>query len=161
MNTGKMPVLQKMDAIELEEFTGNYKPVADDRPLMPEPPPVRLVAIDDVHLPAANGWERQLDAFYIGRLRFERKFKDETDGAIIYHAENERLCFDLLEPPIARDGIRPTGIEIDWLEDFEHQLIEDKIDHTRQVGLLPGEDSILVQDPAGNWLLVTQRRLVA
>ncbi|MBV8780201.1 MAG: hypothetical protein JO353_02280 [Phycisphaerae bacterium] len=149
-----------MDAIELEEFGGDYKPVADERPLMPEPPPVRLIAIDDVHLPVSSGQEREMDAFYIGRLRFVRKPDDEADGVLIYHAENQRLCFDILEPPIARDSVRPIGMEITWLNELEIQLIEDQIPHTRQVGLLPGEESLLLQDPAGNWLQIQQARPV-
>ena len=156
-----MPVLQKtMDPIQLEESSGLHKPVADDRPLIPEPPPVRLIAIDDVHLPAANGLERELVQFYVGMLRFVRKATEEAEGLVIFHAENQRLCFDVLEPPITRESIRPIGIEVVQLDDIEHRLLDEQTPHTRQVGLLPGDDSILLQDPAGNWITLVQLNIV-
>jgi hypothetical protein len=127
---------------------------------MPEPPPVRLIAINDVHLPAASGFERELDGFYIGLLAFVRRPSSDANELLIYDAENQRLCFDVLEPPIGRDTVRPTGIEIRSIPALEQQLIDAQIPHTRQIGLVPGEDSILLQDPAGNWLNVSEMRIV-
>jgi hypothetical protein len=40
---------------------------------MPEPLPVRLIAVADVRLPATAGFEHELDAFYVGLLGFERE----------------------------------------------------------------------------------------
>src|SRR4026208_1292462 len=38
----------------------------------PGPLPVKLLAVEDVRLPATAGLESQLDAFYVGLLGFER-----------------------------------------------------------------------------------------
>ena len=45
-------------------------------------------------------------AFYVGLLSFER---DADDSVVVYHAENFRLIFDVLEPPIERDTMRPLA----------------------------------------------------
>jgi hypothetical protein len=142
--------------MELEESSIEFKPVHDNRPHMPEPPPVRLVAVEDVHVPAASGVERELDAFYVDLLRFEREGNDE--GAIVYKAENQRLCFDVLEPPIERDTMRPTGIEILNLVELQRILAEREAEFIFQKGLVPGQENILLQDPAGNWVQISQFR---
>ena len=140
--------------MELEESSIEFKPVHDNRPHMPEPPPVRLVAVEDVHVPAAAGVERELDAFYVELLRFER---DANEGdAIVYKAENQRLCFDVLEPPIERDTMRPTGIEILNLVELQRILTEREVEFIFQKGLVPGQENILMQDPAGNWIQISQ-----
>jgi len=144
--------------LELDEPTISFKPVRDRRPHMPQPPPVWLVGIDDIHLPAAAGLEIQLDEFYVGLLRFERE--GAADGHITYKAENFRLCFDVLEPPLTREDFRPIGIDIPSLALIEHQLIEREIEFQWQRGLSLGRDTLLLQDPAGNWIALTERRAV-
>jgi hypothetical protein len=124
----------------------------DRRPRIPEPLPVRLVTIDDAHLPAGAGCEVELDEFYLGILGFEREPGDSLLG---YRAENFNLIFDVLEPPIVRDDMRPLGIEVLSLADAEAKIIEAKIDYERQRGLHPGQESLLLQDPAGNWIELT------
>ena len=75
------------DAIELEPSSGTPITAADDsRRHMPEPPPVRLIAVGDVVVPARRGLEAQLDAFYVDVLRFERS--ERPAGA--YASERER-----------------------------------------------------------------------
>src|SRR3954453_16315082 len=96
-------------SMELEQPSFVFKPRIDRRPLIPEPLPVKLVKIDDAHLPAAAGREVELDAFYVGMLRFERLDVPET---LAYRAENFDLLFDVLEPPLERDTLRPLGIEV-------------------------------------------------
>jgi hypothetical protein len=59
--------------IALEPAGGESLPELDRRRRMPEPLPVRLVSVADVRLPATAGLERQLDAFYVGLLGFERE----------------------------------------------------------------------------------------
>ena len=63
------------DAIELEEVSdsGATRSEPDARRQMPEPLPVRLVAVADVRLPAPAGVERALDAFYVDLLGFVRE----------------------------------------------------------------------------------------
>src|SRR5437764_639505 len=108
---------------------------------MPEPPPVRLVAIDDVHVPAAAGLEIQLDEFYVKLLRFEREGADRGD--VIYKGESFRLYFDTLEPPFQRDDFRPIGIDVPALAVIEQQLIEREIEYERQKGLTIGQQTLL------------------
>jgi hypothetical protein len=114
-----------------------FRPAADRRPVIPEPPPVRLVTVDDATLPASTGSEAALDAFYMKLLRFERDAK--ADG-IVYRAENFRLRFELVEGPIARDHLRALGIEVPSLNATETEL------------LVLGHDKLALLDPAGNWL---------
>jgi hypothetical protein len=45
----------------------------DRRAPLSEPPPVRLVAVEDVSLPTPPAFEKHLDAFYVDLLRFERE----------------------------------------------------------------------------------------
>jgi hypothetical protein len=140
--------------MELEESRIDFKPVHDPRPHMPEPPPVRLVAVDDVHVPVAAGVEPELDGFYVALLRFERDIADA--GAVIYKAENQRLCFDVLQPPIDRDTVRPIGIEILDLAALQRIFAEREMEFIHQRGLLPGDENLLLRDPAGNWVQISQ-----
>jgi hypothetical protein len=52
------------------------------------------------------------------------------------------------------------GVEIPSLAEAERKLIEGRIEYIRQKGLVPGHDNILLQDPAGNWLELTEARLI-
>jgi hypothetical protein len=143
--------------MELDEARLQFKPNVDRRPRIPEPLPVRLVTIDDARLPSAAGLERQLDAFYVGTLGFERKEGEE----IVYRADNFSLRFDTVEPPVKRDDFRALGVEVPSLNDLELKLIEAEAEYERRRGLLPGEESIVLLDPAGNSLEITDRRGVA
>jgi hypothetical protein len=118
---------------------------------------VRLATVDDARLPAAAGLERQLDAFYVGVLGFARVPRDD---AIAYRAENFILHFTVIEPPLRRDDMRPLGMEVPSLAELELKLVAAEVEHTRQRGLLPGEESIVLLDPAGNWLEIVDRRAV-
>lgn len=146
------------EKIELEESHHSLAPNEDHRPPMPEPPPVRLLAVADVHLPAAAGKEPELDAFYIDLLQFEREVSD--DEVLIYKADNFRLIFDILEPPITRDELRPTGILIRSLVVLQQQLIDREITFEWQRGIAPGMHQIVLQDPAKNWVSIGERREV-
>lgn len=142
--------------MDLEAPNFDFKPARDPRRHMPEPPPVRLVAVADVHLPAAAGVEAPLDDFYTVLLPFEREAHDQ--GHVIYKAENYRLIFDIHEPPLSRDELRPTEILIRSLSVFRQQLIDREIEHEWQKGLTAGTHHILLQDPAGNWLAIGEWR---
>jgi len=144
--------------VELEQSRIEFKPVRDRRRHMPEPPPVRLVAVADVHMPSAAGWETQLDDFYVKLFRFERE--GAASGHLTYKSENFRLYFDVLEPPIHRDDFRPIGIEVPILSVIEQQLIEHELEYERLKGLSPGQQTLLLQDPAGNWLQVGEMKRV-
>jgi hypothetical protein len=148
--------LAQSDApIELITPTGPFRATIDRRPRMPEPLPVKLITIENATLPARAGLEVQLDEFYVGLLGFERAFPPES---LIYHAENFDLIFDVLEPPVERDTLRTLGIEVPSLAQTEQKLIDRELPYTRQKSLQPGTESLLVLDPAGNWLALTEFR---
>jgi hypothetical protein len=54
--------------------------------------------------------------------------------------------------------MRPLGIEVPSLVDAEHKLIDQEIRYARQKGVNPGRESLLVLDPAGNWIEITETR---
>ena len=129
----------------------------DQRPGIPEPPPVRLVAVKDVRLIAPAGAERQLDEFYVGLLELER----EPDSHFpVYRAENLRIWFDIVEPPVGRGDMRPLGIEVSSLVEAEHKFIDAKIEYVLQKGVNPGDESLLLLDPAGNWIEISESRMI-
>lgn len=144
--------------MELEPASRTFKPYVDRRPRVPEPLPVRLVTVDDARLPAAAGLERQLDAFYVGVLGFVRLRPGED--AIAYRADNFALHINVVEPPLRREDMRPLGLEVPSLADLELKLADAEVEYSRQRGLLPGEEAIVLVDPAGNWLEVVDRRAV-
>jgi len=142
--------------MELEPSPGNFQIVPDRRPLVPEPLPVRVVAVEDVRLPAACGLERELEEFYIALLQFGR---DTTEvDSLVLRAENVRLQFSVFEPPMAREHLRTLGIEVISLGEAERKLIDAEIPYVHQRGLMPGQESLSLQDPAGNWLSITEIR---
>lgn len=145
--------------MELEEFQTQFVLQRDNRPRMPEPLPVRLVAVEDVRLVSAAGLENELDAFYVTMLKFERQEQAEVEQ-IIYRADNVRLIFEIVESPVERDMLRPTLIEVLSLPLAEQQLIDLKIDYTRQRGVSLGRFGLLLLDPAGNWVELIERKLV-
>ncbi len=140
--------------MELEESSIDFKPVIDRRPVMPEPPPVQLVAVEDVHAICAAGKEIDLDKFYVDLLKFEREFTppDPANSIIIYKAENFRLIFKVVEPPLTRNDMRPIAINIPSLLVLEKQLIEREMEFQWQKSLVPGSETILLQDPTENWV---------
>lgn len=143
--------------MELAEPTGFTQAAPDRRPLMPEPPPVRLLAVEDVRLPAATGLEKRLDVFYVDLLEFEREPAAET-GVVIYKAENARLRFDVVETQPPRQDYRSVVVEVQSLADAELKLIEQELEYERMRGVTPGEESLFVRDPAGHCISIVERR---
>lgn len=140
--------------MELEEPAGEFKLEADKRPTMPQPPPVRVVAVEDVHLLAVAGLEPKLDAFYVGMLKFERD--PAPEGQITYKAENVCLIFKIVEPPRGREDMRINAIEIPLLAIVRQQLIDEEVEFESQRGVISGQETILLKDPAGNWVQIGQ-----
>jgi hypothetical protein len=138
-----------VERFELEKSSG-LQPTPDPRPRMDEPPPVRLISVDDVRLPTPPDLEPELDAFYVGLWQFHR---DTTQPGLAYRAENFRLRFEpISSDPIARQTLRPQGILVMSLPDAEHKLIDLDWEYIQQISLTPGQESLLLQDPAGNWI---------
>src|SRR5438477_9358250 len=140
--------------IELEAPTG-IAPAPDKRPRMPEPLPVRIVAIEDVTLPAIAGLEVQLDEFYVALLEFAR---DLDLRQLIYHADNFAIRFIVQELLPQRGEYRPLQIEVQSLLLAEQKLMAAKIEYIRQRTLTPGEESLALLDPAGNWVELVESR---
>lgn len=127
----------------------------DTRPTLIEPPPVRLTAVADVSLPTVAGLEAQLDAFYVGLLRFARATTSTTDKtAPIYLAENRAILFHFVEQFPERDAVRPIGIQSPFYDEIIEQLELDGVDYELARGLVAGTDAILLRDPAGNWVAI-------
>jgi hypothetical protein len=146
-----------LDPLKLENSSG-LAPILDERRRMDEPPPVRLIAVDDVRLPTPPDLEEQLDAFYVALWEFQR---DRAQGGLIYRAENFRLRLEVnSSEPIARDNLRPQGIAVNSLTDAQRKLVELEIEYVHQIGLTPGQESLLLQDPAGNWIEISESRRI-
>ena len=146
-----MPTPTRM---ELEPPTG-IQPTIDRRRRIDEPLPVKLVAVNDVTMPAPAGVEVKLEAFYVGLLEFERV---PPETLLHYRAENFALRFDVQERPVEHDRLRPQGIEVQSLADAELKLIEGEYPYVRQRGVLPGTETIVLRDPAGNWIELVELR---
>ena len=54
--------------------------------------------------------------------------------------------------PIQRQSVRPLGIELPSLRIAERKLIAAEIEFIPQRGLIPGQHTLLLLDPAGNWV---------
>lgn len=142
---------------EIQLETSSQTVEADDRrPKIEEPPPVRLAAVEDCQLWAAAGLERELDGFYVDLLNFER---EAAEHEIIYRAENLRLRIAVLECPLSREDYRPLGLAVESLGDLVMRLNDAKIEFVRHHGLTPGQDNLLLSDPAGNPVEISESRL--
>lgn len=145
--------------MELEEPQFPFKPEPDRRPFMPKPLPVRLVAVADVTLPTMAGLGDKLDAFYADLLGFERS---DDRSQIVYHADNLDLRFVIVEQqPVPHPSMKPTGIAVPLLSELVPQLLAAEIEFTHQRGMFVGMESLLLLDPAGSWIEVTDMRTVA
>jgi hypothetical protein len=144
------------DRIELEAAEGEFRPEHDRRVRMEEPLPVRLVAVGDVRVPGRTGMEGELQRFYVGMWGFGPAMGGE--GEVAFWAENFRLVLEMREGLIEREDLRPVGVEVRSLAEAEQKLIDAEMEYQRQRGVQVGSESILVQDPAGNWVELTERR---
>lgn len=140
----------------LEETATPLGPLEDARPRLPEPLPVKLIAVEDVHLPALAGTEAKMDELYIGLLEF---VKDDP-GSLTYRADNLSLRFSVVTGLIERDGYRPLQVEVLSLRDTEKKLIEAEQEYERQRGLTPGSEMLVLFDPSGNLVEISEARPV-
>ena len=128
----------------------------DDRPRLDEPPPVRVAAVNDVTLPAVAGLEVRLDGFYRDLLGFRRVGR----AFPAYDAENARVNFVIVETPPERDHVRPIGVQTPRYGVILETLEASGVDFEVVRGLGVGSDALLLRDPAGNWLAVSDLREV-
>lgn len=149
-----MSPMADADPIELADAPGRPAVPQDVRPKMPEPPPVRLVAVADVRLTSRPDAIRNLDGFYVGILGFVREGGD--DGPF-YRADNFRLLFEV-RPDRPREDCRVVRVEVPSLAAAEQKLFAAGIEYTRLRGLVPGTECLALMDPAGNWLEIVESR---
>jgi hypothetical protein len=147
-----------MEMMELEDAFVEFEPQIDRRRKVPEPPPVQLLAVADVALPGIAGLEKELDAFYVELLRLER---DAATHEIVYRAENFRLRFDVHECPQPREDMRAIGIAVPSLAEMVGKLTDLEVELIRQRGITPAQDTLLLRDPAGNWIELSEMRRVS
>src|SRR4051812_11577206 len=145
-----------MEPLELEPAADRVLPAQDRRKFVPEPLPVRLLTVDDAVLVCAAGLEVPLDDFYVTMLKFER---EKVDG-LVYRADNFRLRFTIVETLPDRESLRPLLIEVPRLAEIEPQLIDREFEYTRQRGIMPGEERMVLGDPAGNWVEIVEHRAI-
>lgn len=82
------------------------------------------------------------------------------DGGPVYISANFRIRFQIVEGLVTREILRPLGVEVESLALAETKLIAAGIDYARQRGINPGEESLLVYDPAGNGVELSETRLI-
>lgn len=145
-------------SLELDQPDKPFVPAVDRRPRMAEPLPVRLVAVEDVVMPAPAGLEKKLDAFYVEFLGFMR---DPEWHVVAYWADNARLIFRIGEPPVRHECMRAQQIVVLSLPESEKKLFDAEIEFERQRGLLPGQDCLRLRDPAHNWIELVEEREVS
>lgn len=146
--------------VELEPSRIEFRPSPDSRPVMPEPLPVRLIAVADVRLPCPPEKEltASLDWFYVELLKFRRLPSDEFHHFFL--ADNYALILQAHNRPVQRDRLTPTMIEVLDGQVVRQQLIDREHPHEWMRGLTPGGDYLLTQDPAGNWVGILERTVV-
>ena len=134
----------------------------DPRPKVSPPPPVQLVAVADVTLPALTGMEKQLDDFYVGILHFARQTEpaEDREPTFSYRAENACLRLVCVERPPLRDDFKFVGIVVPSIAELVERLNDAGIEFIRQRGLTPGSESLVLSDPAGNLLAIGENRLI-
>jgi len=142
------------DPIELADSQGRQLPPQDARPRMPEPLPVRLVAVNDVRMTARPEALPRLDGLYVDILGFVRH---SSQGAPLYRADNFDLHFEVRSDR-AREDCRVVQIEVPSLAAVERKLIDAGIEYTRIRGLVPSTESLVLSDPAGNWIELVESR---
>jgi hypothetical protein len=140
------------EPFELEPGVEDFKPLVDQRRRIEEPLPVKLVAVADVIAGMREGVEERLDDFYVTMLEFEK------ESAGVYRAENFRLRLEGGQG--GSEDLRPIGIEVRSLAVAEGKLMEREMEYQRQKGLLAGSESLLLLDPAGNWVELVEARPV-
>lgn len=79
------------------------------------------------------------------------RFRGALPGPV-YRADNASLHFEILEGHFARETLRPIQIEVPLLGEAEAKLIEAELEYSRERGVAPGQESLLLLDPAGNWI---------
>jgi hypothetical protein len=141
--------------MELELPGEPFQPVEDRRPRVPEPLPVKLVAVADVRIRATTGLRLDLDRFYRDILGFAAVDDPE---AWIYQADNFQLIVEGVEGLVEREDYRPVTAIVSSLAAIVDRLREREIEFEYLRGLDLGQVSVRVLDPSGNGVEVSEER---
>jgi hypothetical protein len=125
---------------------------ADDRPMLDEPPPVKVLAVRDVELQAADDELPAVAAFYAGLLGL-KPLDARTFGSAT-------VDLRLVPPEGERDSLKPLGLQAQHYKQIVERLQMDEVDFEIVRGLVAGGDTILLRDPAGNWVGIGEWREV-
>jgi hypothetical protein len=139
--------------IDLDQPIGPFKPAPDLRPRIPEPLPVKLVAVADMRIKGTTGMRLAFDGFYMGVLGFGPVDDPE---AWAYQTENFQLIVEGVEGLVERLDYRPVPVVAASLAAIIERLNEREIPFERQRGLQVGQFSLRVLDPSGNGVEVSE-----
>ena len=140
------------------------EPVHDLRPLIPVPPPVRVIAVEDVTLVAPAKCVGAIDHLMTVVLTLVKeepmRQADVEAGAIgVYQAENVRVVY------LARDEPPPSPrhilqLELGDLRGLRQRLQDAEIEYELSKRLMPGDVRVAFLDVAGNPIEVLENRAI-
>jgi hypothetical protein len=139
--------------MELDQPSEPFEPAPDGRPKIPEPLPVKLVAVADIRIKGTTGMRLAFDAFYIGVLGFGTVSQPEVWA---YQAENFQLIVDGVEGLVERVDYRPVMVIAASLAAIVERLNEGEIAFEALRGIQAGQFSVRVLDPSGNGVEVSE-----
>lgn len=142
--------------MELEQTDGTFVPGADPRPKLPDPLPVRLIAVSDVRLPTARADLEKLEEFYVGVWGFQ---PDPAEPGV-FHADNFALRFDVHDGQFHREDFRPLVMEIASIDAAEKKLVDLDYEFVREHHLSRATAVLVLKDPAGNWIEIAEKKIV-
>lgn len=153
------------DALPLEPSPeAALEPVHDLRPVMPEPPPVRVIAVENVTLVAPAKHARAIDHLMTAVLPLVKEVPtrqaDVDAGAIgVYQAENVRVVYLAREepPPSPRHILQ---LELADLRGLRQRLQDAEIEYELSKRLMPGDVRVAFLDAAGNPIEVLENRAI-
>jgi hypothetical protein len=155
----------EQDALPLEPPPETaVEPVHDLRPVIPVPPPVRVIAVEDVTLLAPAHHAAAIDHLMTVILPLVKEMplkQAHVDaGAIgVYLAENVRVVY------LARDEPPPSPrhilqLELGDLRELRQRLQDAEIEYELSKRLMPGDVRVAFLDAAGNPIEVLENRAI-
>lgn len=139
--------------LDLDPPIKPFNPAPDLRPRIPEPLPVKLVAVSDMRIKGTTGMRLAFDAFYRSVLGFGPVDDPETWA---YQTENYQLIVEGVEGLVERLDYRPVQVIVTSLATIIERLDEREIAYERQRGLQVGLFSLRILDPSGNGVEVSE-----
>ena len=139
--------------IRLSKTSGAFEPQVDERPAVPEPLPVELVAVTDVRVRAPAELKEQIDEFY-----FLLGFTRPDDHGWAYRSDTTLLIFRPPRRKSWRQDYRPILVTVESIDEVASRLADAGVHYSRQRGISLGCESLHCTDPAGNFLQISEHR---